>query len=104
METEYYIALRPGVFFRSTLFLLFIYSYSLSSRAKTPILGQPLSIPGSTILCRVVEQKHLRWTPPQPSFPSTIAKMQKQQNKCLFWTAILIGPKSDHRLPLLVTI
>ena len=90
-----------SVFLVNSLFI--IYSYYMSSRAKTPSLSQPLSIPGNTILCRVVEQKHLRWLTPQPSFPSTITKMQKQQNKSLFWTAILIGPKSDHRRPLLVT-
>ena len=91
-----------SVFLINSLFI--IYSYSLSSRAKTPALGQPLSIPGSTILCRVVEQKHLRWTPPQPSCPSTITKMQKQQNKYVFWKANLVRSKSDHGLPLLVTI
>ena len=39
-----------SVFLVNSLFII-IYSYSLSSRAKTPPLGQPLSIPGSTILC-----------------------------------------------------
>ena len=44
-----------------------------------------------------VEQKHLSWTPPQPKCPSTITKMQKQQNKCFFfWTEF----KPDHRPPL----
>ena len=68
-----------SVFQVNSLFI--IYSYYMSSRAKTPTLSRPLSIPGNTILCRVVEQKHLSWTPPQPSCPSKITKMQKQKQK-----------------------
>ena len=68
-----------SVFLVNTLFI--IYSYYMSSGAKTPTLSRPLSIPGNTILCRVVEQKHLRWASPQPSFPSIITKMQKQKQK-----------------------